>query len=659
MKSRDVKTALYKEAASVTKALANPHRLEILDLLAQGAVSVEYIAEQTRMPVANASQHLQVLRKAGIAVVERRGKYSFYRLAGRQVYDVWHSLRNLGFAQNRQAQELLDSYHRERTDLRILPAREFAQKLGNEKLIILDVRPDEEYQISHIRGAISMQADRIHDYLETVPDGAEIVAYCRGPMCMMADTVVQQLNQRGHQAWRLDIGVAECAYYGIAVDHDPEQGCLESPASSELNDQQSAMPAQVTSVAADAAPTESFLQQNKTIDQHNNMENVMEHTILVLGGGIGGLCAARELSAQLGNEDDARVARILVFEKEQKSTYSPSLTWLMVGKRKEWQIERELSSTSGAGIEFIFGQIEHVDPAELTVTSAGTTYKGTHMVVSLGVQQVIEQKLDTFGHNFYTIDGAKNFHDNLIHYKGGNLVVMVSSLPYKSPVAPYEAAMLLDSYLREHDIRDASTITLVTPEDEPMPFAGDEVTRNIVELMKERGITYLPGHHFSSASEGKLTFTTSDGNTAEVPFDLLAFTPKHEAPQVIREAGLTGESGWVEVDRQSLKTGFENVYAIGDITTIPLDGNEKLPKAGVFAQFQAHIVAHHITRGIYGKTPEKVFDAEGNYILDLGDGKARKVGGNFYDDEVNINNAGVMTQWMKQLQEKSWFAKNF
>ena len=128
------------------------------------------------------------------------------------------------FAQNRQAQELLDSYHRERTDLRILPAREFAQKLGNEKLIILDVRPDEEYQISHIRGAISMQADRIHDYLETVPDGAEIVAYCRGPMCMMADTVVQQLNQRGHQAWRLDIGVAECAYYGIAVDHDPEQG---------------------------------------------------------------------------------------------------------------------------------------------------------------------------------------------------------------------------------------------------------------------------------------------------------------------------------------------------------------------------------------------------------------------------------------------------
>lgn len=644
----------------MTKALGNPHRLEILDLLAQGPVSVEYIAEQTRMPVANASQHLQVLRKAGMAEVERRGKYSYYRLSGRQVYDVWHALRNLGFAQNRQARELLDSYHRDRQDLRVLPAHEFARKLGDEKLIILDVRPDEEYQMSHIRGAISMPSGRIRDYLETVPEGAEIVAYCRGPLCMMADTVVQQLNQHGHQAWRLDIGVAECAYYGIAVDHDPQQ---DDPAAEPVPD--ASNPADRISSPAQQAVTPTPLavrigtQFYVQTEQQPKMENVMEHTILVLGGGIGGLRAARELSAQLGNEDDARVARILVFEKEQKSTYSPSLTWLMVGKRKEWQIERELSSTSGAGIEFIFGEIQKVDPAGITVTSGGTEYPGTHMVVSLGVQQVIEQQLDSFGHNFYTVDGAKSFHEDLIRFKGGNVVIMVSSLPYKSPVAPYEAAMLLDGYLREHDIRDTSTITLVTPEDEPMPFAGDEVTRNMKELMKERGITYLPGHHFAGAADGTLSFTTSDGNTAEVPFDLLAFTPKHEAPQVIREAGLTGESGWIEVDRQSLKTGFENVYAIGDITTIPLDGNEKLPKAGVFAQFQAHIVAHHITRGIYGKAPEKVFDAEGNYILDLGDGKARKVGGNFYDNEVDIHNAGVMTQWMKQLQEKSWFAKNF
>ncbi|MCC5925644.1 MAG: NAD(P)/FAD-dependent oxidoreductase [Bacteroidetes bacterium] len=383
-----------------------------------------------------------------------------------------------------------------------------------------------------------------------------------------------------------------------------------------------------------------------------------QQTILVLGGGIGGLRTARELSAKLGNEGDAIVAKILVFEKEQKSTFSPSLTWLMVGKRKEWQVERELNTTSGDGIEFIFGSIENVDPKNLTVTSGGKTYKGNHIVISLGAQQVIEQQLDAHGHNFYTVDGAGTFYESLKSFRGGHVVVMVSSLPYKSPVAPYEAAMLIDNYLREKGIREKAQISVVVPENEPMPFAGKEVSENILKLMEAREINYLPGYQFKATREKELVFTTAEGDKS-LTADLLTFTPKHESPTVIQQAGLTGKSGWVEVNRDTLKTDFDHVYAIGDITTITLGESTQLPKAGVFAQHQAQVVAHNIVREIYGKSADKLFKAEGNYIMDLGDGKASKVGGDFYNNEVDIKEAGVMNQWMKQLQERSWFIKNF
>jgi sulfide:quinone oxidoreductase len=387
-------------------------------------------------------------------------------------------------------------------------------------------------------------------------------------------------------------------------------------------------------------------------------QQFMEHVILVLGGGIGGLQTARELSSRLGNEDDAVLAKILVFEKEQKSTFSPSLTWLMVGKRKEWQLQGDLNTTSGAGIEFIFGSVEKVDPENLTVTSAGKTYKGTHMVVSLGVQQVVECGLDSIGHNFYTIAGANAFYSELEKFNGGHIAITVSSLPYKSPVAPYEAAMLIDSYIREKGLREKTRISIITPEGEPMRFAGAEVTARIMELMQQRGIEFVSGHQLTGASGKNMHFDTADGSKT-IEADLLAFTPRHESPSVIREAGMTGETGWVEVDRETLQTKFSNVYAIGDITTIPISATENLPKAGVFAQFQAQTVAHNIALKIAGKSGDKVFSAEGKYVLDLGDGKASEVGGNFYSGEIGIKDSGMMNHWMKVLKEKSWFMKNF
>lgn len=155
MKPRDVKSGLYRQIARVSKALGNPHRLEILDLLAQGPVSVEYISEHTNLPLANASQHLQVLKKANLVTVERKGKYIFYDLSNQQVYDVWKALRELGFSQNNEVGLLMNTYRKKLEGLNIISAEELLDKLETQDVILVDVRPGEEYRLNHIQGAIS------------------------------------------------------------------------------------------------------------------------------------------------------------------------------------------------------------------------------------------------------------------------------------------------------------------------------------------------------------------------------------------------------------------------------------------------------------------------------------------------------------------------
>lgn len=385
----------------------------------------------------------------------------------------------------------------------------------------------------------------------------------------------------------------------------------------------------------------------------------MEKTVLVLGGGIGGVRTARELNKLIGNDEDATLVKILVFEKEKHSLFAPSLTRMMVGKREEAQIQDDLTNLELGGIEVIFGDIESVDPDAVTVTSGGKSYKGDYMVISLGTQQHDIHNLSQIGHNFYTLEGATSFHDQLKNFKGGKLAVVVSSLPYKSPVAPYEAAMLIDQYLGEKGLREVTELSIYSPEIDPMQFAGDKISKNIRSIMKERGILYNPQHTLKSSDEKSLTFSRPSGNDVTVECDLLAYTPDHKCPSVIKEAGMCSKNGWIEVDPKTLNTSWKNVYAIGDITTIPLSDSDDLPKAGVFAQYQALTVAHNIVRQMHGKQPDKVFTAEGKYILDQGNGKATSIGGDFYSSSLDIKEDSAINHWVKILQEKSWFVKYF
>jgi len=385
----------------------------------------------------------------------------------------------------------------------------------------------------------------------------------------------------------------------------------------------------------------------------------MEQTILVLGGGIGGINTAKELSRKVGNENGINLARILVFEREKKNIFRPSLTWLMVGKRDQQEVYRDTKDIEANGIEVVLGDIESVDPEGLSVKVNGQTYTGNYMVISLGVEQSAEFNLDESGHNFYTLDGASAFYDQLKSFKGGKIAVVVPSLPYKSPVAPYEATMLVENYIREKGLREQTEIMLFTPESKPMPFAGVKISENIKELLENKGIHYRPEYQLVSASGSEMVFKTSKKGEVTEEFQLMAYTPKHECPAVIKQTDLTGKSGWIEVDRETMATKYPNVFAIGDITTIPLESGEALAKAGIFAQHQGFTVAHNIARHIAGKKSNKAFKGEGKYILEMGDDQAQKVSGNFYETDVDTNNPGIIRHWEKVLFEKSWFIKNF
>ncbi len=219
MKTREFKTHVYNELAAITKSLASPHRLEIIELLAQGARHVEYIAENTGLSIANASQHLQILKKARLVKAEKRGKYSYYSLATMKVYKAWLAMRELGFSQNAEINSLINEFRRSKNSLESVSIDELSERLKQQDILLLDVRPADEYEQGHIRSSISIPSEELTEKLRDLPKDKQIIAYCRGPLCAMADDAVQILQNHGFQSVRLAGGFPEWASRGLPVDH--------------------------------------------------------------------------------------------------------------------------------------------------------------------------------------------------------------------------------------------------------------------------------------------------------------------------------------------------------------------------------------------------------------------------------------------------------
>jgi rhodanese-related sulfurtransferase len=225
-KSREFKDGLYEQFARVGRALANPHRLELIDLLAQGERTVEDLAGESAMSVANTSRHLQELRGARLVEVRREGHYGHYRLADGEVYGVWRALRELGEVRLAEVDRLVGTYLTDRDSLEAVSVEELMAKTRDGDAVVLDVRPEEEYRAGHIAGARSVPVERLEAYLEAylegIPRDREVVAYCRGPYCVFSDEAVRLLRSRGFRASRLAEGFPEWRAAGLPVESSVE-----------------------------------------------------------------------------------------------------------------------------------------------------------------------------------------------------------------------------------------------------------------------------------------------------------------------------------------------------------------------------------------------------------------------------------------------------
>lgn len=218
MNKRAFKDKVYGELTKITKAMANPHRLEIIELLAQGQFSVEQIAEQCHLPIANASQHLQVLKTAQLVAIHRQGNFIYYRLANTNVFKAWKALRELGVERIEVVEKLVKDFRKSKFDYESVSIEVLIQKLEMGKVTLLDVRPETEYKQGHISNAISIPIDQLAKRLQELPKRIEIVAYCRGPFCVFADEAVALLKKAGYKASRLEEGFPDWHLKNLPIE---------------------------------------------------------------------------------------------------------------------------------------------------------------------------------------------------------------------------------------------------------------------------------------------------------------------------------------------------------------------------------------------------------------------------------------------------------
>jgi sulfide:quinone oxidoreductase len=378
-------------------------------------------------------------------------------------------------------------------------------------------------------------------------------------------------------------------------------------------------------------------------------------TILILGGGIGGLVAAEELHRRLGGEH-----QVVLIDRNREHFFAPSFLGVMTGARDTAQatldLERRLTQL---GTRFVQTEVKGIDTQTKQVATSGGAHAYDYLILALGAE-LAPELMPGFAEAAYTpydLAEAARLRDVLPNFDGGQVPVVVSSMPFKCPAAPYETALLLEDYFRQHGLRDRIEMTVFTPEQMPMGVAGPEVGHAVVDMLTDKEIHFKPGSELTEIDpEGKrLLFA----NREPVAFDLLVGIPPHRAPAVVRQAGLANQAGWVEVDNHTLATSAPDVYAIGDITFIKIPNGKRLPLAGVFAHGQAQCVARTIFARIQGGT-EARFDGLGYCWVEMGSGVAGFASGEFYTVPDPVVDLRQPSRWWKEgktLFERWWLGE--
>ncbi len=381
--------------------------------------------------------------------------------------------------------------------------------------------------------------------------------------------------------------------------------------------------------------------------------------VLVLGGGFGGLTAAAAIRRYL-HEDDT----VTVVDESGEHVQGLSLLWIMRGWRDSGTVTVRPRPQSLPGVDLVQAHVQELDLDNQTVQTSTGTLPYDALIIALGARLTPNHVLglaeaidDGSVNQFYTSAGALDAHRRLMAMRSGRLAIVVSSMPYKCPAAPWEAAFLAADLLRENGSRDNVDIRIYTPEPQPMPVAGPVLGAAVVDMLNDAKI----GHHFATAIErvdgpGRRLFFTND---VTADFDEALFVPPHQAPDPVRAAKFS-ESGWIPVDPHTLATSVPGVWAVGDNASITLTNGKPLPKAAVFARGQAEAAAAGAARYLGRTVPDITFNGIGHCFLETGGHRAAKGAGNFYADggpQVELHPPSTETHQEKERDEASWLAE--
>jgi sulfide:quinone oxidoreductase len=343
---------------------------------------------------------------------------------------------------------------------------------------------------------------------------------------------------------------------------------------------------------------------------------VSRSRIVVLGAGFGGLELATLASDALG--DDADVALI---DKNDAFVFGFSKLDVLFGRATPAAVRIPYRGIAKPGVRFVRETIIAIDPVGRRVTTDRAVHEADVLVVALGADYDMDATpgLADGDNEFYSVAGAERLSAVLPDFAGGRAIVGVCGAPFKCPPAPSEAALLLHDYLTARGLRGVSEISLVMPFGTPVPPSPD-TSRALLDAFAERDIAFIPGHRVSALDTARRVAVLDDGQ--ELPYDLFLGVPKHRAPDVVLASGMA-EDGYVPVQSGTLETRFPGVYALGDVATVGV------PKAGVFADGQARIVAASLIASLGRGRPPQPYDGRASCFVEFGAGRVGRVNVDF------------------------------
>ena len=339
--------------------------------------------------------------------------------------------------------------------------------------------------------------------------------------------------------------------------------------------------------------------------------------VLVLGAGFGGL----ELTAMLSEAIADRI-ELTLFDRNDSFFFGYSKFEVMFGRKTPESVRMAYRNIVKPGVSFRQEVITSIDPRQRIVTTDQGTYEADVVVVALGAEYDPQATpgLTEGGYEFYSFAGAEHLRTVLPNFSKGQAIVGVSSTPFKCPPAPSEAALLLHDHLTQRGVREACKISLVMPFGMPIPPSPNS-SQALLAAFAERGIRFIPNHLVKSLDPQRRVAILEDAS--ELPYDLFLGIPKHRVPEVVAASGMTVE-GWIPVDRKTLATRYPGVYAVGDVTSV---GS---PKAGVFAEGAARVVAADLIAQVTGSEPPLPYSGAGSCYVEFGAQQVGRVDVDFF-----------------------------